>query len=239
MDTDSTDKDKDGGGDGGGEGGGGYGYRWYQPPRRRRCPVIITNPGVKIDQYNNAKYGQVSQLTLFHNRIRRGGVLFYTIMDRKLYICFGRDSKTNELTDFGGQRLDKETIVQCAVREGNEESRCSFGKIGTSIHTYGCLYNSEMLIILIPVPSSLKKDSVLNFEKCINLDEKAYRDDGTLRRSYREMKELVWLSEEEILKNLFSLDPQINIFTKVRRFLLSSCRNFEDFKKYFVSKIDK
>ena len=88
--------------------------------------------------------------------IPRAGVVFYSFIDDELYLCFGRDKKSGELTDFGGGRIEKigETSICCAVREGNEESKCAFSEITVDqVQGFCCLYSSNMLIIFIPVAS--------------------------------------------------------------------------------------
>lgn len=194
-------------------------------------PISRINPYKKpFKSLSRGKYEkpllcQVSNLNLNSNtvkNIKRGGCIPYTIYKGKLYICFGRHNPSRDLTDFGGGKQVNEDIIDCAVRECNEESRGIFGKITKEIVSrFNCLYNSEMLIILIYIEaadgSNIMENSKHQFENNIQEIVKNKVSAKNKRNEQLEVLELVWISEEQI-ENISSLP----LFNKVRRFLLSS-----------------
>jgi hypothetical protein len=186
----------------------------------------IKQKPVSRGTYENSRLSLVHKLDMKDSIIRnipRAGVVFYTFIDDKLYMCFGRDKNTNELTDFGGTRIKKinETPIKCAVREGNEESRRAFSRIDVKqVQGFCCLYSKNMLIIFVPVVSpsediDIREITKQNFDDylCLNYNEK--KD-----RRYNEISEIVWLNESQI-DNLFSEFPTIQMYAKVRRFIYS------------------
>lgn len=184
--------------------------------RTNRRPV---NKGM----YEPSRLCKVYELDLEDTSIAnipRAGVLFYTIIDSSLHICFGRDAKTGDLTDFGGGRKASESPVQCAAREGNEESRFVFSHLRVDkIQGFYCLYSSNMLIVFIPVASPNDRD--IRELTASNFNEKHFLSKSQSKsRSYNEVADIEWLNEEQIA-NLFSTRPTKQLFAKVRRFICS------------------
>lgn len=178
--------------------------------------------------YENSRLCRVCDLKLSDNNIKtipRAGMIFYTVINNELYICFGKDTKTNDLTDFGGTRNHWESPLACAVREGNEESRHVFGEITESqVKNYMCLYSSSMLIIFVPVLAVSDID-VLQIS-ANTFASKVYLEPGQQKtRCYNEIADLVWLPEEKA-KDIFAPRSQIQMFAKVRRFICS-CEEFQ------------
>ena len=136
---------------------------------------MLNNPFGRLNVQQNTRrlvlYGEYEPAILttvkdlnYHSKmiqnISRGGCIYYTFINDKLYICMGRDKETGDLTDFGGKKLKfkNENIIQCAIREGNEETNCAFGHFSIeNIYFFKLLYNSYMLIIFIPVLTDEKK----------------------------------------------------------------------------------
>jgi len=191
-------------------------------PRRHRKQKPVSR-----GSYESSRLCRVYELDMTDPYIRnipRAGVLFYTFINGELYICFGRDQGSNDLTDFGGGRRQNETPVRCAVREGNEESRFAFSEISPEqVQGFYCLYSSNMLIIFIPVvaPNGMDIREVTreNFSSKQFLNCKQSR-----ARCFNEVSDLVWLGEKSI-ENLFSSRPKYQMFAKVRRFIYS-CEEF-------------
>ena len=176
--------------------------------------------------YERSRLSIVYQLDMKDPVIRnipRAGVIFYSFINDKLHMCFGRDRISGDITDYGGTRIVKlnETSVQCAVREGNEESRYAFSKINIDqVQGFSCLYSSKMLIIFIPVASpnndiDIRDITRQNFDEARFLNYNQRKD-----RRYNEISEIVWLDESQI-DNLFSKFPTIQMYAKVRRFIYS------------------
>lgn len=192
-------------------------------PRKHKKPKPVSR-GV----YEHSRLTRVHTLNLEDSSIKnipRAGVLFYTFINGKLHICFGRDASTRELTDFGGGRRNNESPIKCAIREGNEESRYAFSEIRTEqVQGFFCLYSSHMLIIFIPVASPNEMDIRKITDE--NFNSKQFLNKRQVRaRCFNEITELVWLEESEVDNLLFSQRPTHQMFAKVRRFIYS-CTEF-------------
>lgn len=136
---------------------------------------------------------------------RRAGVIPYTCVNNKLYFLLGKDTKTKELTDFGGGVKLTETSLKGAVREFKEETSGIFGKnvydITNFLTSFALTDGKNMTIVFL------------------------YIDDGWMRiakqkfaeRKNREICELQWISEEEF-RNLIN-SSSVVIWSKVRKFL--------------------
>lgn len=177
--------------------------------------------------YENARLCHVHELDFTDPHIRnipRAGVIFYTFIDEKLYLCFGRDKNSSDLTDFGGGKRQNEDPITCAIRESNEESRFAFSEIKVhQVQGFICLYSSNMLIIFIPVMAPDGVDICEITEE--NFSSKQFLNHyQSGARCFNEISDLVWLDETEI-SNIFSTRPNLQIFAKVRRFIYS-CNDF-------------
>lgn len=171
-------------------------------------------------------------------RISRGGVVYYTFHEEKLYFCFGKDRWTQDLTDFGGGRRGNENPIECAIREGNEESRFAFGNLSLQdVQWFWCLYNTQMLIIFVQVAAPLGENifhlTLRNFEST-NLVPNKYVQikEGIiiLSRCCDEVSEIVWLNEQ-MIENTFSEFSALKVYTRVRRFI-RSCPQFRKPSKF-------
>lgn len=165
------------------------------------------------------------------DRIFRGGIIFYTFIDGEIFLCFGRDVKTGDITDFGGRRESKESIIECAIREGQEESRFLISSITEeSVQECKCIYNTtstsaSILIIFVPIVSNnpnvdIIKSTKHNFTHKINLTEKQ-----KYSHEFNEMEEVVWLSERDadylFSYNQYGRRGTNKIYTKVRKCIMS------------------
>lgn len=156
--------------------------RWYSEPenspdfRRRgnfsrnpyhhiKCPVARYKCTVPA----GINYGRIFNLLPFPDTIIRAGIVPFTKMNGEIFLCFGIDSDSNELTDFGGHRKLRENIVTTAYRELYEESlNCFYQGIKDTIYIFPnsyAAYNNQMLIIFTEVKSNLVQESVKLFEK--------------------------------------------------------------------------
>lgn len=187
-------------------------------PRRR-----IRKNTVSRGTYEPSRLCRVCDLNMRDPTIRnipRAGVIFYTLINDELHLCFGRDRVTGELTDFGGGKQINENPINCAIREGNEESRYAFSKISVQqVQYFSCLYSSKMLIIFVPVVSS--NDMDIRMITANNFNERKFLNYYQRKdRRYNEISEIVWLNETQIC-DIFSNRPTISMFAKVRRFIYS------------------
>lgn len=187
-----------------------------------------------IFRYESSILRKVSELdwnnplTLF---VKRSGIIYYTIKYGEVYLCFGKDKQTGELTDFGGGRRINETSIQCAVREGNEESRFVFGNLTPeAVFNYWCLYNKNMLIVFVYVAcidDDIFRVTTENFNSgALIPNQYKHVDNGKvmLNKCCDEISEIVWLSAREFNNILLNLST-IKFYTRVLKFI-RSCPNF-------------
>lgn len=188
----------------------------------------MVNKGVLFDKYDVPRLTNGFDVTYnIKLNIPRGGCIFYTIENGQLYFCLGRDRQTLELTDFGGMKKRYETITDCSSREANEETMSAFGNITPkTIMENLVIYNKYMLICFVPVVSDEPGVSVRditrgNFASRLN--------SGPHPKEELEMKELVWLTYEQLLSACTEtfLQPELYMFTRVRRFLCSFFNEME------------
>lgn len=166
--------------------------------------------------------------TKYRNQTRCGILPFISI-NNQLYICFGKDLKSGDYTDFGGSIHKDEQPLHCAIREFYEETRGVFGRLKIEdLFLCNCLYNKKMLIVLIDIftkssfESSLEllKDSLISFRSMRHIPEESRTDSR-----YNEIKAISWINED-IMENVFVHNGYaLKIYTRVRKFL-RSCKEF-------------
>lgn len=179
--------------------------------------------------YENARFSTINKLNFSDPAIQhipRAGLIYFTFINDELYMCLGKDKKTNDITDFSGLRKKYENPINCALREGYEESRKVFGIINENqISKFICLYSTQMLIVFVPVISpsgtDIRQITTENFNNKHFLNEYQYD-----HRCYNEISEIQWFNEQE-LENMFSVKSNYKMYTKVRRFIYS-CRPFSE-----------
>lgn len=154
------------------------------------------------------------------NDVERVGVIYYTFIKGRLYMCLGRDRQTKELSDFGGGRKYGESVHDAAVRESCEESRNAFLKFqSTSLLNSLCIYNNRMIIVLcrvINLSGNIMAVSSHVFNRGSNVNKK-----NIGKREYNEMESLVWLCNESIMK-LMNCTSHFVLWSRVRIFLENS-----------------
>lgn len=166
-------------------------------------------------------------------QISRAGCIFYTYdsLTGEYQFCFGRDTKSKELTDFGGQRNRGENLAACAGREATEESLGVFGQIFPEfVLNFSALYNKGMYISFIRVsgrPDDIHRATTYSFnEMHKELVERTGRP--------LEVCSIHWLSLEELKESLGdSPKPGYNIYNKVRRFLCSGFQIYNEHRSFF------
>ena len=103
---------------------------------------IVKNIDVYTSQIKNVKMEMENPV--------RSGVIIYTHSKGKTYFCLGVDSSFGDLTDFGGGMKKNETVVECGLRELEEESQGVFGKIlETDVANNLAVYSKNMMIMFV------------------------------------------------------------------------------------------
>lgn len=134
----------------------------------------------------------------------RAAVVPYIFKNGVLYFLLGVDSQYGELTDFGGGvkgGIRKETSLAAALREFREESDEVFGDIYFDVNdtaTKVAVLEDRMCTLFLPLEKRWHIDAPKLFEE--------RRDDPERRRtrkkSHKEVKELLWFTEDEFSRLL-------------------------------------
>ena len=145
-----------------------------------------------------------------HVKPARGGVIVYTIVNGKLFFGLGVDTKSGDLTDFGGGiRYKKDqNAIQGALREFMEESLSVFGVFTQEdVQKNLVVYSPNMLILFI----HLKLDIA-------NVNEVFTSRVNTSRNP--EICNIVWLPQEQFrtMIKTGSLGTQF-LYSRVRKLL--------------------
>lgn len=83
---------------------------------------------------------------------RRCGIIPYVFRHNRPEFCVAKDYKTRDYTDFGGTRQARETTLETAFRELEEESAGIFSlspERRKNIMSEPCIYNNKMLIVFV------------------------------------------------------------------------------------------
>ena len=135
----------------------------------------------------------------------RSGAIVYTRVKGKTYFCFGVDTESGNLTDFGGGVTKYETVVQGGLRELEEESQGVFGPIKEKdICDTMSFYTYNMAIMFIPLDVNLNK-TVKDFKNKL-------KNTGSA-----EVCNIVWLNIDDLLNSIEGNGKKL--YVRVRRLL--------------------
>lgn len=146
----------------------------------------------------------------------RAGVIPYVKINKETHFLMGIDASTGEYSDMGGGIKIDENIISCALRELTEETKeliqpehlkqikvGIYDKINSNCIIFCELKNSKLFHTIVP-----------NFYK----SEKHGLE-------YDEMSGLVWLTTEEMIKNIYG-EPT-KMWSRIKC-TLANCGNFDD-----------
>jgi hypothetical protein len=171
------------------------------------------------DQFKRFKKSRVTKTTVKkidckYIRPQRAGVILYSKSSKFTIFSFGVDSKSHELTDFGGgveYNKRKENAIEGALREFNEETLDIFATLKyEDIMDCNVIYDENNLIIFIPINEKIE---TINY-----IFNKKYQETN-INGKIAEVCNIRWLSNSEL--NL-ALDTPGVIFNRVRKFILSA-----------------
>lgn len=155
----------------------------------------------------------VRNLDLKCVRPQRAGVIIYTVVDNATYIGIGLDSRTHDLTDFGGgvsYKTDKDA-VRGALRELSEETLGVFGTINPEqVGHCAVVYDRHNLIIFARLEVDPDQVSKVFRER----HDEAATAKGCKRPP--EVCAITWLSWEDFQRSVQS--PGV-MFSRVQKFL--------------------
>lgn len=172
----------------------------------------------------------VQNLNLECVRPQRAGVIIYTFFEGATFFGLGLDSRTHDLTDFGGGVFYKtdQNVVRGALREFEEETLQIFQEIKPEdIKKCPVIYDDDNLIIFIHLkvdPDAVCSRFNRSYLETID-NNKLHRARGEAsRRKFidPEVCGITWLSWEEFQR---SIKDKGIMFSRVQRFLMRA----EDF----------
>lgn len=176
----------------------------YQDLTQQGYSEIKLNRSTIIQSRNKVTF--VNKLNLRTNKPQRGGVILYTIINDQLLFGFGLDSTYNEFTDFSGGISYKrdQNAIEGSLREFCEE-------------TEG-LYCALHLEDVIDAPVIIDKHNLIIFLYTDESpDEITYAFQNLKRTKKSEVKNIIWVTEQE-LKSAIKLKLPY-IYSRLRNFL--------------------
>lgn len=163
---------------------------------------------------------KIENINLTYVRPRRAGVIIYTYYNGSIYFGLGLDSRTHDLTDFGGQisYYSDKNVVNGLIREFEEETLNIFEKILPSdIKQCPVIYDRNNLITFVHLnidPDTVSK--TFNRKYCSFMDTNKH---SRKKEPDPEVCGITWLSWEEFQHSI----KTIGIFYfRVRKFLAAA-----------------
>lgn len=178
----------------------------------------------------------VKNINLEYVKPQRAGVIVYTVVNNAIYFGLGVDSKTHDLTDFGGGVLydiDGNAIIG-AMREFHEETLEIFDKITPEdIKNCPVLYDEHNLIIFVHIdvnPDEVSKNFNIKYKAIVEENNRLKvenknnidKDKPMHKIYYPEVCAITWLSLKDFQ---LIIKKEGTLFVRVRRFL----NNADDF----------
>lgn len=188
---------------------------------------------------NNGKYGKqsrhspviktiVQNLNLECVKPQRAGVIIYTIINGSTYFGLGLDSRTHDLTDFGGGVIYKTDgdVIKGALREFFEETLEIFDPISPQdIRQCPVIYDDNNLIVFVHMnvdPDTTCLAFNEKYKQVINSFHSLIPTNKRRKIYEPEVCGITWLSWEDFQR---SIKEKGIMFSRVQRFL----NNAEDF----------
>lgn len=150
----------------------------------------------------------------YRRYFRRAGIIPFTRLHGEIYYFLTIDANFQELTDPGGHVKERESFLQAAVRELDEETLgifnfCSERQIEHIRQNSVCYISGRTILILQPVIV----DSLLDLSKLF-LQRLKEEKEGRGSITHLENTHLVWISESH-LRRLASGDAKVPLPTEL------------------------
>jgi hypothetical protein len=146
---------------------------------------------------------------------QRSGIIIYTVVNGSIYFGLGLDTKTHDLTDFGGTVVYKKdfTAVRGAIREFEEETLGIFETFGPDdIKDCPVIYDEYNMIIFVHMDIDPDETSDIFNQK--------YKEHLENRKNkLPEVCGITWLNWEDFQS---IIKQQGVLFSRVRRFLIKA-----------------
>lgn len=134
-------------------------------------------------------------------KTKRSGVVLYTKYADTIYFCFGRDSKTHDLSDFGGRTENSESAVDAAIREFQEETLGVFKLEKDDILESFCIYDRDSMVIMVRIDESPNTINDVFNEKAKNIIKNKESDIDL------EICGMVWIDFYDMMVCLHTSNP--------------------------------
>lgn len=148
-------------------------------------------------------------------RPQRGGVIMYGKYEDEIYFGLAKDSKTHELTDFGGgikYKNDGNSIVG-ALREFNEESLKIFEEISPNeIGNVTVIYGKNDILVFLPIQNLDPIDINSRFET-------RYSEHSELYSKEPEVCGIVWVNYNEFWNLVFNDNSNHILYSRVKKLI--------------------
>lgn len=150
-------------------------HKYKNKSRNNYSKILNENYYKSRNKYKNTVTKTIVQnLDLNIVKPRRAGVIIYTVHNEITYFGLALDSRTHDLTDFGGTiiyKIDK-NVITGALREFEEETLNIFETITfEDIKSYPVIYDKNNLIIFIHLnidPDLISKSFNEKYKSVIN-----------------------------------------------------------------------
>ena len=155
----------------------------------------------------------------------RSGVIPYVKRRGDIYFLLGVDTETGEWSDFGGGVKSNENALFGGLRECFEEIRgiIDFHELGLIRHAIYERKSKQKVCIMFSEVT--KKGFFQNARKEFHKKGRS--------SSYQEMRDVVWLSSEEMLRMSRLTYRKSKIWSRIR-YVLSKCGSFN---RKFIQKL--
>jgi len=157
------------------------------------------------------------------NALLRSGVIPYVKRDGKVYFLLGVDAKTGEWSDFGGGVKANENALFGGIRECYEEMRgiVDFREMGLIRHAIYERKSKQNMCIMF---SEITRPGFF---------ENARKEFHNNQKNGDEMKDIVWLSADEMLYQSCLSNRKSKIWRRIRYVLSKSGQ----FNRNFVRRL--
>jgi hypothetical protein len=179
----------------------------------RNGNLIVDKNTITVSRVKDIDWQKISKT------IVRSGVIIYFLDDNnQLVFGMGEDNESGNITDFGGSVSRRDlSPLHTGLREFNEETLGVFGKIDIENTSDSIVvYSRDMMIIFLHLEfykwqiQELFKTQLKNVKK-------------------PEVKDLVWLTQNEWLKLIQGLDDNFIMYYKVKDFLYETLLKYPSF----------
>lgn len=161
----------------------------------------------------NLKCSKVREINVREIHPARAGIIPYYYSEEETYFMLGIDTKFHELTDLSGSvKYKKESCIDCAIREFNEESLNVFSIDKNQILENYAFYDEENMVIFARLELN-------NFEEIQKTFKKRLE-----RNNHPEICGLVFLTSSQFTDLILKETGIINGFESVRMY--ERIRNF-------------